>query len=129
MKAEMNPTVEGNGQISPLSDEHWPKKSNHSAVIDGDISEQLSSPVTDKYVSMDHDDPAARDDTEQLEALIGCLQEDFGDIKRRTYELFRKNKTAYDLLWCLFPIGSEVVFKDPSSGVNCAGKVRTFSLC
>jgi len=129
MKAEMNPTVEGNGQISPSSDGHWPKKSNHSAVNNGDISEQISGPVTDRYVSMHHDDPDARVDIEHLEALIGCLQEDFGDIKRRTYELFHKNKTAYDLLWCLFPIGSEVVFKDPNSGVNCAGRVYTFFLC
>jgi hypothetical protein len=83
----------------------------------------LLDTVTDN--SMDHVEADAELDILHLEALIECLQEDFGDIKYSTNELFRQNKTAYDLLWCLFPIGSEIIFKDPSSGVNCAGRVCT----
>ena len=126
MNHDMNPTVEEKGQIDSSSDGYRPKKSHHSSAINGDRAEE---PVTHKDVSITHDDHVVWDDIEPLESLIQCLQEDFGDIKCRTYELFRNKKTAYDLLWCLFPIGSEVIFKDPSSGVNCGGRVSNFFLC
>lgn len=64
-------------------------------------------------------------DCRHLEALIECLDEDFGPYKRRADYLLLKNKTEYSLLWCIFPSGSDVVFNDPSSGVPSAGRVNT----
>jgi hypothetical protein len=35
-----------------------------------------------------------------------------------------ENKVTFDILWLLFPEGSEVIFKDPISDMKCAGKVK-----
>jgi hypothetical protein len=119
-KNQLNRTVESNGQISHSLEGHSAKRPDHSVVLYEDLLDTVTDNSTDRV------EADAELDILHLEALIACLQEDFGDIKYRTYELFRQNKTSYDLLWCLFPICSEIIFNDPSSGVNCAGRVRTF---
>jgi len=60
-----------------------------------------------------------------LEALIMCLEEDFGPYQSRADDLLQKGKAEFFLLWCIFPQGSDVVFEDPPSGVLCAGRVST----
>lgn len=102
-------------ETDPSSDSHSPNKSRN---------------LRDENCRVNFEDIRYNDgDSEhitQLEALLTCLQQDFGNMKQRVCQLFQNNKTVYDLLWWLFPIGTEIVFKDPNSGVNCAGRVSVF---
>lgn len=70
------------------------------------------------------DDPTvgdARIEVRYLKGLIEFLQEEFEFVERKMDAL--KDNITFDLLWRLFPEGSEVVFRDINSGCNCAGKV------
>ena len=64
-------------------------------------------------------------DSRNLEALIECLEEDFGPYKRRAQDLLRNHKAEYNLLWCIFPPGSDVAFNNPDTQVLAAGRVRS----
>ena len=69
-------------------------------------------------------DPASISHSQEyLQALITYLEERFGLEKQELERLLPENKIRHHLLWCLFPLGSEIIFKDPTSGVTCAGKV------
>jgi hypothetical protein len=56
------------------------------------------------------------------------LDEEFSPLKEKVGLL--KGEITFELLWYLFPIGCEVIFKDPDTDLDCAGKVRSpfFSL-
>jgi len=64
-------------------------------------------------------------DIEHLQALISVLEIEFGPVKQKMDQLFSNKKTGFDFLWCLFPIGSEIIFQDPNSGLPCAGTVHS----
>lgn len=69
-------------------------------------------------------DPVAFSHTHgHLQALIAYLEKQFALSEEEMDRLLPKNKIRHHLLWCLFPLGSEIIFKDPASGVTCAGKV------
>jgi hypothetical protein len=68
-------------------------------------------------------------DTFHLEALIDCLEEDFGQYKQRANELLLKQKTEYGLLWCVFPPGAEIAFHEPRSGLLSGGRVTSLFNC
>jgi hypothetical protein len=139
-KYELNSNFEGDSDLNPSSKVQWPRKPNHSPVNSVEkvaSSGKLLDPIHDSQgcpdvrssPSVENAEAAARRDIRHLEALIEYLEGDFGYIKLRTDDLLLKNKVAYHFLWCLFPIGSEVVFQDPHSGVNCAGRVYILFSC
>ena len=61
------------------------------------------------------------------QSLLNFLQDQFGPVKEKLAALTMKSEVTYDLLWLLFPRGSEVSFKETHSGLLCAGKVSVFS--
>ena len=58
-----------------------------------------------------------------LEKLLYFLDTKFGPIKQKMDNLALSNNITFDLLWCLFPEGREITFKEKTSGLTCAGKV------
>lgn len=63
-----------------------------------------------------------------LESLLQFLDQEFEPVKQKMDRVLTENKITFDILWLLFPEGSEVIFKDPISDVKCAGKVNTPSI-
>lgn len=58
-----------------------------------------------------------------LDKLLDFLETKFGPIKQKMDALALGNNITFDLLWCLFPEGREITFKEETSGLTCAGKV------
>lgn len=88
-----------------------------------DISD---SPISD---SEDSNIPVTPTESEfhlevlHLRTLVDFLEEDFKALKEKVDALSLKNDITYDLLWYLFPEGSEVSFHETKSDLICAGKV------
>jgi hypothetical protein len=61
-----------------------------------------------------------------LRRLLTFLEKKIEPVKQKMIQL--KDNITFDLLWYLFPVGSEIMFKDENSGLVCAGKVRSFVL-
>jgi hypothetical protein len=59
--------------------------------------------------------------------FIGYLDKERALVQEKRALLTAK-KITYELLWFLFPIGSEVAFREPVSGQRRAGKVPSFGL-
>lgn len=69
-----------------------------------------------------------RPDIRKLQNLLLILEEDFSPVQEKM--LLLKGKITFDLLWCLFPPGSDIIFKHEDSGLNCGGKVYLkFIIC
>jgi len=60
-----------------------------------------------------------------LEKLLEFLDSRFRPMKGKMDELLCREEITFDLLWCLFPEGTEITFKDNNSGLICGGKVNT----
>jgi hypothetical protein len=58
-----------------------------------------------------------------LESLLAFLDKEFQPMKQKMDALMSKNTVTFDILWLLFPEGSEVIFKDVSTDLKRAGKV------
>jgi hypothetical protein len=58
---------------------------------------------------------------QEFQNLIRFLQEEFEQWQEKL--LMLKGGVTYDLLWCIFPEGSEIVFAEEKSQLNCAGQV------
>src|SRR6266496_4937586 len=58
-----------------------------------------------------------------LESLLEFLDKEFQPMKQKMDALMSKNTVTFDILWLLFPEGSEVIFKDPNTDLKRAGKV------
>lgn len=58
-----------------------------------------------------------------LESLLAFLDKEFQPMKQKMDALMSKNTVTFDILWLLFPEGSEVIFKDLSTDLKRAGKV------
>lgn len=56
-----------------------------------------------------------------LKGLITFIEEEFVSHVRKMDAL--NDDITFDLLWRLFPQGSEIVFKEPHSSCECIGKV------
>ena len=63
-----------------------------------------------------------------LRELVTFLDEEFGSQSLKMDILLQKKSITFDLLWHLFPAGSEIGFKDCSSDLPCAGKVYLANL-
>ena len=62
-----------------------------------------------------------------LRDLLSFMDEELEAVQQKMHALLLKNQITFDLLWRLFPEGSDVTFTDPRSGLISAGKVRFFS--
>jgi hypothetical protein len=59
-----------------------------------------------------------------LRDLLSFIDEVLEPVQQKMHALLLKNQITFDLLWRLFPEGSDVTFKDSRSGLISAGKVR-----
>lgn len=62
-------------------------------------------------------------EAEHLESLLQFLDKEFQPLQAKMEKLTSENKITFDIIWLLFPEGSELIFKDPVSDLKCAGKV------
>jgi hypothetical protein len=46
-------------------------------------------------------------------------------MEAKIEKLTSEDKITFDILWLLFPEGSEIIFKDPISDLKGAGRVST----
>jgi hypothetical protein len=60
----------------------------------------------------------------ELRDLVTALDDEFAPIERKMKALLLTNHITYDLLWRLFPEGSEITFKETDTGLTCAGLVQ-----
>ena len=58
-----------------------------------------------------------------LRELSTFLAEEYESASKKMEFLLRKKSVTFDLLWHLFPAGTEITFKDYGSELPCAGKV------
>ena len=58
-----------------------------------------------------------------LRALLKLVEEEYEPTKERVNRLLVNGKVSFDCLWCIFPDGCEVSFRETVSGRLCAGKV------
>lgn len=58
-----------------------------------------------------------------LRELLSFIDEELEPVQQKMHALSLKDHITFDLLWRLFPEGSDVTFSDPHSGLTCAGKV------
>lgn len=63
-------------------------------------------------------------EVQHLESLLEFLDEEYEPMRQKSEELLRNSTVTFDVLWLLFPEGSEVIFKDQNSELKCAGKVN-----
>lgn len=61
--------------------------------------------------------------TEHLQKLLNFLDKEFSPLRRKLNDLLQGNDIQFNLLWCLFRLGSVITFKDHESGLNMAGEV------
>jgi hypothetical protein len=59
---------------------------------------------------------------QHLEGLLRFLEHELALVNQKKEDL--KHNITFDLLWSLFPVGSEITFKDHNSALMSAGKVR-----
>lgn len=59
----------------------------------------------------------------QLQELISFLKGQFDTVKLKLDTLLNQKKITFDLLWLYFPIGSEILFDDQNTNLDCAGTV------
>jgi hypothetical protein len=62
-------------------------------------------------------------EVEHLESLLQFLDKEFQPLKAKLEKLTTENKITFNIIWLLFPEGSEVIFNDPVSDLKRAGKV------
>jgi hypothetical protein len=72
--------------------------------------------------------PTQRDNDSQLQVLhlrelLSFIDEELQPVQQKMDALLSKDHITFDLLWRLFPEGSDVTFPDPRSGLTSAGKV------
>ena len=94
------------------------------AAIEEDSSNQVPKSSSSRYAGLS----SLIMDIEHLRALISVLENQFGPLKQKMDQLFSNSKAGFNFLWCLFPVGSEITFPDPNSGLPCAGKVHSLLL-
>jgi hypothetical protein len=58
-----------------------------------------------------------------LRELLSFIDAEIQPVQQKMEALLLKDHITFDLLWRLFPEGSDVTFPDPRSGLTCAGKV------
>jgi hypothetical protein len=58
-----------------------------------------------------------------LESLLGFLDKEFQPMKEKMETLMSKNTLTFDVLWLLYPEGSEIIFKDLNTDLKRGGKV------
>jgi hypothetical protein len=58
-----------------------------------------------------------------LAEFLRFLEDEFSPIEKIIRALVSRNSIQFEYLWRLFPVGSVVTFKDPHSGLDCAGQV------
>lgn len=67
-------------------------------------------------------------ETLHLQKLVNFLESEFSPIRKKLNDLLENNDMKFDLLWCLFRLGSVVTFKDHESSLTMAGEVPPHSL-
>ena len=58
-----------------------------------------------------------------LESLLQFLDKEYQPVKQKMDALMADNKITFDIVWLLFPEGSELIFADPNTYLKAAGKV------
>ena len=58
-----------------------------------------------------------------LEKLLKFLEIEFQPTRQKLNDLLANNDIKFNLLWCLFRLGSVITFKDHESGLLMAGEV------
>jgi hypothetical protein len=61
--------------------------------------------------------------SDTLAELLRFLEEEFSPVENIIRALVSRNSIQFEYLWRLFPVSSVVTFKDPHSGLDCAGQV------
>lgn len=67
--------------------------------------------------------PQVRLEVLHLESLLQFLDKEYQPVKQKMDTLMANNTSTFDILWLLFPEGSEVIFEEPSTRLKMAGKV------
>lgn len=67
---------------------------------------------------------ALRLQTLHLQKLLNFLDSEFSPTRQKLNDLLENNDMKFDLLWCLFRLGSVITFKDYESSLTMAGEVR-----
>lgn len=79
-----------------------------------------NSPDTNKVKVIDP--PDFNLEIRHFEGLLHFLEHELELVNQKKEDL--KHNITYDLLWSLFPLGSEITFQDQNSELVSAGKVR-----
>ena len=87
----------------------------HTAIEPGTAAQADS----DVVVSAD----VLRLQVEHLEKLLRFLNSDFAATRQKLLDLLANSEIKFNLLWCLFRLGSVITFKDYESGLTMAGEV------
>jgi hypothetical protein len=67
--------------------------------------------------------PQVRLEVLHLESLIQFLDKEYQPVKQKMDALMANDSSTFDILWLLFPEGSEVIFEEPSTRLKMTGKV------
>lgn len=118
--------VTSEGRDASLASRHVPAIANLMVQADtGEITPDKRESSIPRSGSQTSNTPSSQLCFEilYLQKLVEFLEAKFVPIKRKMETLLLNDNITFDLLWCLFPEGREVTFKDKNSGLTCAGKV------
>jgi len=60
-----------------------------------------------------------------LSKLVKFLETEYDPVRQKLNELLAHNDIKFNLLWCLFRLGSVITFKDHESGIVMAGEITS----
>lgn len=83
--------------------------------------ERLKTKLIGLEAEEDSDNLEQRLKIQHLRNLLAFLEEEFEPVRKK--RLLLQLHITFDLLWDLFPAGSEILFKDEDSGLMCGGEV------
>jgi hypothetical protein len=122
IESDTNPPVHDGpavtAEISPVDMHHAGSQNSISALSSSDYAAASNvkrpTPPTNSAVHLE---------VLHLRALRTFLEEEFQELKEKAHHLLLNNTITFDLLWLLYPEGSEVTCRDSTSGQSWAFKV------
>lgn len=100
-----------------------------TAVNTPGMSTPLPHDSADPAPSKDEDVPLTPDvlrlQALHLSKLLNFLETEYSPVRQKLNELLVHNDIKFNLLWCLFRLGSVITFKDHESGIVMAGEITS----